>query len=103
MKVRSGFVSNSSSSSFILIKKDQSLSKEELIKRINDVYRKAYDNEYIEDSKDDIENMADRKEYCVFIKSIDHGVDASEIEDMVNTLIQHFNGNTNDYIMEWSD
>jgi len=60
MKVRRGFVSNSSSSSFVLFVKDESLTAEERKSRSMKIYKEYYGDEYWEELKEEVEKWRRR-------------------------------------------
>jgi len=101
MKVRTGFVSNSSSMSFMLFKKDATLSKEELISRTTTKFIYACDEEYANDCVKEITKYASNNEYCVIHTSIDWGADPDEIEYIIKEVIKVTGGNFDDFRIEW--
>lgn len=86
MKVRQGFVSNSSSSSFIITRKREDLSQEELNK-INEIH---FDPEWYE--KDEIEDILNdyKGEEILIYTSVDYG-DEEVAEKIIRTLAKKLN------------
>lgn len=99
MKVRSGFVSNSSSSSFIVIVKAPELSKEELVKLNTAIYTKSGGEEYAEESKSEIEALVDNDEHVIIMKRVEYGGEES-VEEVAKELLKYF-GVSDGVRFEW--
>lgn len=82
MKVRQGFVSNSSSSSFIILRKNDKLTEEE-IKENNIKKIQKYDDDY---GYDDIKEYQDE---ILFVASVEYGAE-EDVEDIVNKFSEVF-------------
>lgn len=82
MKVRQGFVSNSSSSSFIILRKNDKLTEEE-IKENNIKKIQKYDGDY---GYDDIKEYQDE---ILFVASVEYGAE-EDVEDIVNKFSEVF-------------
>ena len=92
MKTRQGFVSNSSTSSFIVLRRDETLSAEELQKRSEEVYAKCFGAEVVkeEDYQDEIKGFVNDNKYVLFIQSIEQG-DEDPVEELVENLFDKLN------------
>jgi len=101
MKVRSGFVSNSSSSSFVVIAKSPKLSKEELIKISTTVYTESKGKECAEEAQPEIEELANNGEHIVIIKNVEWGGEES-VEAVVKELLRYF-GVTDGVRFKWEE
>ena len=85
MKIRSGFVSNSSSSSFMLYKKDKELSlAEREVKTIEalEKYCAPYDEEDRDRNREEAKELAESGRYMVVKKSVEWGG-----EDAINEIV----------------
>ena len=95
MKTRNGFVSNSSTSSFIVLVKDRSLSHEELVNKSLQE-RADYHGEPVEDLSEIYANKAteyaDEGKYAFMIASIEYGAE-EEVEWVVKKLLKKLNVN----------
>jgi hypothetical protein len=81
MKIRNGFVSNSSSSSFLILYKDTELSKQELIKK------STKNAKYLDEIEDNIERWAKEGKYLLVQSQV--GYDGEDYaEGMVKQLLK---------------
>jgi len=94
MKTRQGFVSNSSSSSFIILKKDESLSVEELKERS----RKTYSRE----GEKEIEKWAGCGQYVLFSERVEYGAEES-IDELIPKLLDAFGIDASNISLEWGE
>jgi len=92
MKTRNGLVSNSSSSSFIIIHKDKNLSHEKLISKSMKVFIDNYgeDNERNKDNKKQAESLANDNEYILLIDSVEYGAEGC-VERIIEKLCTSLN------------
>lgn len=88
MKVRMGFVSNSSSSSFVLLAKNDKLTKEELEKYNNDEMIKMHEEDYKEYYPD---NYTKDNMLILDTLSIEYGEGEEEIEKVLKVISKHYN------------
>ena len=104
MKQRAGFVSNSSSSSFIILKRDISLSVEELCKRSMEKYVEACGKEESQDPyyQDKIKAFAEEGKYVLLIDKIEYG-EEDPIERLVSALLNAVGVNTEDISFVWGE
>jgi len=104
MKQRTGFVSNSSSSSFIVLKRDISLSVEELCKRSTERYSKACGEEVSQEPyhQNKIKAFAEESKYVILIDRIEYGGEES-IERMVPALLNAIGVNQEDISFVWDE
>ena len=98
MKTRHGFISNSSSSSFIILAKDKELTENQLKQTSIEAWEK-YLGETIDDSFDDhyvntALEYAKEGKYIFLIKSIEYGAEEC-VEDLVRDLIEKLNNKEN--------
>jgi hypothetical protein len=99
MKQRKGFVSNSSSSSFVILKQDDKLSREELVKKSKEILLKYcdYDDEWLDKR---INPLADKNQYILLIQSIDYGAEEAA-EKLARKLCEM--GGIKNISFEWSE
>ena len=74
MKIRNGFVSNSSSSSFIVMQKAENLSRKEMIKKTKEALLKYCDYDE-EDLNDRANKVVDKGNIILFITSVEYGAE----------------------------
>lgn len=87
MKIRMGFVPNSSSSSFIVLVSDENKSREELFAENTEKFIKMYgksevNEEYIQKK---INELCDNAQYIYYMTQIEHGA-----EDDTEKLVRFF-------------
>ena len=92
MKTRQGFVSNSSTSSFIVFKRDTTLSAEELKKRSEEAYiervgAKVVSQKYYQNK---IEGFVNDHKYVFLIQSLERDDDLG-VEELVNNIFDKLN------------
>jgi len=106
MKIRTGFVSNSSSSSFVILKKDKSLSKKEMTKKTMEIYQDGTggfgDNDEKAYYTEKAEEYADNGQYIFIRDTVDQGSEES-IEKVVKLLLKKLSEKDNSLSLEWED
>jgi len=102
MKTHNGFISNSSSSSFIILKKDKTLSAEELKKRSVKCYEEYFDCDIANDEyyQKEIADLVKNNQYVLLMQNIENGA-----EDGVEKLIKNFADKLNitDITFKWTE
>ena len=101
MKIRTGFVSNSSSSSFLLYIKTKD-TKEDIITNNKKMLIKAYGKEYFTEYKEDHNKDRDVESSMklVYTGSAEYGSDTIET---VRDILKALSYSSNDYKIEVSD
>jgi hypothetical protein len=92
MKVRLGFVSNSSSSSFIVIQKNVKELNEELIKHNKKMLKDYCDGDY---ANDRIDEFKDSK--IIAIGSIGYESEGDSINEIVKNIVKGLGFNPKDF------
>ena len=109
MKIRNGFVSNSSSSSFILHIKDEKLTQEERKNKTFEAYIKAYGEDTVKEMEDDnrwlskeIEKLEENKKYIALIQRIEWGGEEA-INKILPVILETLGIDKNKIDYEWGE
>ena len=108
MKTRNGFVSNSSSSSFVVLRRDPTLSEEEMVNRTVKHYRKEWGKDYDKEPglKDELEEqahrLADKGQYIFLKDRVEYGGEES-VERIVRSILKLFDIDDKDLEMKWEE
>jgi len=111
MKKRKGFVSNSSSSSFILYVKDDTLSTEELIKKTFNSYTKAFGKNTVKEMDDDNNDqwltkkatkLAEENKHITMIKSVEWGCEEA-IDEIIPSILETLGVSKDKIYYEWGE
>jgi len=106
MKIRNGFVSNSSSSSFLILLKDSSKTQEELINKSMEVFIECYrssfksDPEYQDFYQKKAEACAKEEQYVFVSERIEHGAEES-VEILVKSMLDKLG--IKEYKLMWEE
>ena len=105
MKIRNGFVSNSSSSSFMLYKKDKELSCEDRVNKTTAVmeqYCAPYDEEDRERYRSSAQKIAESGRYMVAKKRIEWGGEKA-IDEIVPIILETLGIDKDEITYEWGE
>jgi len=104
MKNRQGFVSNSSSSSFIVLMKGEALSIEELRAKSNQEYSERIGEEIVEGDYHDkkSQSYAEEGKYVLMISSVEWGGEES-VKHIIPTLLKKLGHSTENISFDWDE
>ena len=103
MKTRNGFVSNSSSSSFVVMRQDVSLSEEELVKNsILNLNLEKSDEDELAYFTCMAMKFAEQNKYILFIERVEYGGESC-VEKIVEKIFSHFKAFGKDLSYKWEE
>jgi len=107
MKVRQGFVSNSSSSSFIVLVKDETMSAEERREKNIAIYREEYGEDFDEVAEDGYINKwlagyEKEHQYILLKQSVEYGGEDS-VTAIVTALLDKLGVATENITFAWDE
>lgn len=105
MKVRNGFVSNSSSSSFIIYKKDEEMGFEEREAKTIEAlkkYRDPYDDEERESNKKEAFRLSEEGKYIIAKMNVEWGGEEA-VENIIPVILKSLGVDENVISYEWGE
>ena len=96
MKIRMGFVSNSSSSSFVIYRKNTNKTEEEIFEYNKNKFITYYDEDYINEMLEDDPDYIPRYKELLLASSLEYG-DEQTVETIVYELLNALNLNIEDF------